>query len=93
MQEKPTLDLSDKIVFVYKANGDNDVALVNPHIELHHGRYFLAGKVADGGSSNDWLTGLTTYVAWDQIEEFILFDSMEEFFDRLSRSWAEKNLQ
>ena len=93
MQSQNTLDLSQKIVFIYKANGENDVALEYPRTEFHNGRYFLVGRVPEGGSSNDWLSGLTTYVAWDQIEEFVVFESIEDYFSRISMAWTDKKLQ
>ena len=93
MNELPDIDLSDKIVFIYKANSNNDVALQYPRVEQLHGRTFLVGRVPDGGSANDWLAGLVTHVGWDQIEEFVVFDSLEDFYERLSRGWREQNLQ
>lgn len=93
MQEFPPLDFSDKILFIYKSNSENDIALESPQLLLLGGRYFLVGRVPDGGSSNDWLAGLTSYVAWDEIEEFIVFDSLEDFFTRLSQSWSDSQLQ
>jgi hypothetical protein len=89
----PYLDLRDKIIHIYKVNRENDVALQDARIEMHHGRFFLVGLVPDGGSANDWLAGLTTYVSWDQIEEFVVFDSLEEYHRRLSLAWSDNQLQ
>jgi len=92
VQAHATLDLSNKVVFVYKANSDNDIALENPRTVMLNDRYFLVGNVPDGGSSNNWLAGLTTYVAWDQIEEFVVFDSLDDYFERLSMAWTDRQL-
>jgi hypothetical protein len=92
VQAHAALDLSNKVVFVYKANSDNDIALENPRTVMLNDRYFLVGSVPDGGSSNNWLAGLTTYVAWDQIEEFVVFDSLEDYFERLSMAWTDRQL-
>ncbi len=87
------LNFAGKVVFIYKANRENDVALENPRIEIHNGRTFLVGIIPDGGSANDWMSGLTAYVAWDQIEELVIFDSIEDYFSRLSQSWIDQQLQ
>ena len=93
MNDIPTLDLSNKIVFIYKVNSQNDISLQDPTFEMHNGKLFLVGEVPDGGSANDWLSGLKVYVAWDQVEEFIIFDSIKECHARLSKAWSDKKLQ
>lgn len=90
---QPSLDISNKIVFIYKIRSSNDVALLNPRFEIHFDRVFLVGVVPDGGSASDWLSGLTTYVAWDEVEEFVIFDSLEEYYSRLSRTWSNATMQ
>ncbi len=93
MNLKVTPDLTGKIVLIYKTNSEHDIALQDPSFEMHNEKLFLVGIVPDGGSANDWLSGLKTHVAWDLIGEFVIFDSLEEYHARLSRAWSDKSWQ
>ena len=86
-------DLSDKVVYIYHINKDHEVTLQNPIFEEHNGTLFLVGTVPDGGSANDWLSGLKAYVSWKHITEMIVFDSLEDYLDRLSRGWNNEIFQ
>jgi hypothetical protein len=88
-----TPDLSDKIVCLYQENREHELTIQNAVFEEHNGRLFLVGDVPEGGSANDWLSGLKAYVSWDHVQEFIVFDSLEEYFARLSRGWSDERLQ
>lgn len=93
MIHQPTPDLSNKIVYLYQENREHELTIQNPVFEEHNGRLFLVGEIPEGGSANDWLSGLKAYVSWDHVQEFIVFDSLEEYFARLSRGWSEERLQ
>jgi hypothetical protein len=93
MDTSQTLDLSDKVVYIYQINKDHEVTLQNPNFEEHNGKLFLVGTIPDGGSSNDWLSGLKAYVSWTHITEIIVFDSLEDYLDRLSRGWNKEQFQ
>ncbi len=93
MEDKKSLNLSNKVVLIYKINSQHEVTLYSPTFEKHNERLFLVGNVSEGGSANDWMAGIKTYVAWDQIEEFSVFDSKEEYLSRLQQGSFDKTLQ
>lgn len=86
-------DFSNKVVYVQQIQRDHGVALENPVFEILADRLFLAGVIPEGGSANDWLAGLVSYIAWDDVQEIVVFDSMEEYISRLSRGWIDERLQ
>jgi hypothetical protein len=86
-------DLSNKVVYIYQVNRDHEVTLQNPTYEEHGGKLFLVGTIPDGGSNNDWLSGLKTFVSWEHITELVIFDSLEEYLGRLSRGLNTETLQ
>ena len=89
MMDMATPDLSGKIVMLYLNDRTHETTIENPVFETHNGRLFLAGRVPNGGSQNDWLTGLAVYIAWDQVQEFVIFDSLEDYYARVSLAWNE----
>lgn len=93
MDPKLTPDLTDKIVYLYQENREHELTLQNPTFEAHNGRLFLVGEIPEGGSANDWLAGLKAYVSWDHVQEFIVFNSLEDYYARLSRGWSDERLQ
>jgi hypothetical protein len=93
MNIRVTPDFSGKIVYLYQENRDHEVTLQNARFVELNGRLFLAGEIPEGGSANDWLAGLTAYVSWEHVQEFIVFDSIEEYYARLSRGWSEERMQ
>lgn len=93
MANEDSLNLLNKIVLLYKINCQHEITLKSSVFETHHDRLFLVGNVSKGGSANDWLLDVKTYIAWDQVEEFSVFDSEEEYLSRLAQSNPDKTLQ
>lgn len=93
MTNEDSLNLLNKIVLLYKINSQHEVTLKSSVFETHHGRLFLVGYVSRGGSANDWLIDVKTYIAWDQVEEFSVFDSEEEYLSRVAQGNPDKILQ
>ncbi len=77
-------DFGDKAVTFYLANVPFEyaVTLDSPSLERQAGRVFAVGKVLPSGS-HDWTSGVRVSVAWDQISQYIVFDSAEEFAGRI----------
>ena len=49
------------------------------HWESQGGRLFLVGPVPHGASKNNWCDGLPSAVAWDQVTDYLVFDSAEHY--------------
>ncbi|MBW1988715.1 MAG: hypothetical protein JRI97_04125 [Deltaproteobacteria bacterium] len=84
-------DLRGKIVVLYLVNRslDHVAVMEDPHFEMLGNRLFIIGTVPEGTSPNDWAAGVTSNVAWDRVEEYLVFDSLEEYLSRASAAWDE----
>jgi hypothetical protein len=88
-------DLSDKIVLIYLTNqcDEHNVVLERPHFEQQGDKLFIVGVFAEGTTANDWATGIHTAVAWDHVEQYLVFDSLEDYFYRISLANDNQTLQ
>jgi hypothetical protein len=77
-------DFSKKLVS-FSVRGENDGrAIDRPRWEIQGGRLFLVGTVPRGGSSRDWCEGVTSAVAWDEVTDYLVFDSVKHYRKRLA---------
>ena len=85
----PFPDFSDKIVLIYLMgrSPDDGVLLERAVFEVHGGRAFLTGEFAEGASANDWVAGVRTALAWDTVQQYFMFDSMEDYMARASQAF------
>jgi hypothetical protein len=83
-------DFSQKLVLIYLMgrSPDDGVLLENARFEIQGGRPFLVGDFAEGGSANDWVAGVHTALAWDSVQQYFVFDSMEDYMARASRAYS-----
>ena len=58
------------------------VTLDSPIFERQAGRMFVVGKVV-ASASNDWASGVLVSVAWDQVTQYMVFDSEKDFTSRI----------
>ncbi len=88
-------NLSGKVVVLYLANRNYEhvVVMEDPIFELNGERLFLCGAIPDGVSPNDWAAGIRSSVAWDQVEEYLVFDSLEDYLSRAALAVEEGYLQ
>lgn len=75
-----------KTVSLVLVDEDQSQALHNPKFEVQGKRLFLIGTIPAEGSANDWVAGLQGAVAWDRVQEYIVFDSAEDYHERLALS-------
>ncbi|MGD9330129.1 MAG: hypothetical protein PVJ53_02390 [Desulfobacterales bacterium] len=82
-------DFSDKIVLVYLMGRppDDGVLLQQAVFEMQAGRPFIIGEFAEGASANDWVAGVRTALAWDTVQQYFVFDSMEDYMARASQAY------
>ncbi len=81
-------NLVNKILLIYLTNSgptmQAGIAIQSPHIETYFGRSFLVGTVPF--QEQDWATGLPVAVACDQIAQFLLFGSEEEYQQKIAQA-------
>lgn len=89
MKIKPP-NFTGKTVSVGLAGEDTTSAIENPRFEMQAGRLFLVGTVPRGGSPRNWAAGIPVAVAWDQVQDYMIFDSAEDYRVRLKKYHAKK---
>ena len=86
MKKIPTFpDFTHKLVSVSLVGESHAYALGNPRMEMQGGRLFLVGTVPPGGASFDWSEGAVTAVAWDQVNNYLVFESAKDYRKRLTK--------
>ena len=86
-------DFKNKTVMLQMTNSEYDSTIQDPIFEMQNDRLFLVGKIVEGSSQNDWLSGLTISIAWEHIQGYVIFDSPQDYLSRLSLAWKDKKLQ
>ena len=88
-------DFKNKIILLYLFNrpDDHNVVLQDASLENQAGRMFIVGEFAEGTTANDWAAGVRTAVAWDSVEQYLVFDTIENYFERISIGWENKTVQ
>lgn len=86
-------DLTQKIVLVYLSNrsSEDSVVIENPIFQVQGDKIFLVGRIAEGTTPNDWASGVATAICWESIEQYMVFDSLQDYMDRVARSYTDGN--
>jgi hypothetical protein len=80
-------DFRGKVLLVYfqhRTSKENGI-IVDPRFEMQGGRLFLLGNEIEDDSGANWLSGLPTALAWECVEQYFVFDSVEEYWRRAER--------
>ena len=80
----------NKIVSVVCENEDTGQLIFNPKFEKQGNRLFLVGTVPPDSSQDNWMEGLVTAIAWDTVQDYVVFDSMDDFLTRLHKQKKKK---
>jgi hypothetical protein len=76
-------DFTKKVVSVSIPGEEDARCLQHPRWEEQGGRLFLVGTVPHGCSTNDWSRGIVGAVAWKSVTDYMVFDSSEQYVERL----------
>jgi hypothetical protein len=82
----PVTDLRGKTLVVRSSSRPLECPLIlgGCSLETHGGRLFLSGtNVPHAPDSSNWTDGIRRLVAWEAVEEYMVFDSVEQYHDRL----------
>lgn len=88
-------DLKNKTILLYLFNrpDEHNVVLQDATLENQAGKMFIVGVFAEGTTANDWAAGVRTAVAWDSVEQYLIFDTIDNYFERISIGWEKKTVQ
>jgi hypothetical protein len=76
-------DFSKKLVSLSLIGREQGSVVDRPCWEMQGGRLFLVGTVPLEGSTYNWSKGVACAVAWDQVTDYLVFDSVEDYLKRL----------
>jgi hypothetical protein len=77
-------DFTGKMLSVSIVGDEHTYAIDSPRFVLQGGRWFLIGRVPRGGSTGDWSEGAVSAVAWDQVTDYLVFDSAKHYKKRVA---------
>ncbi len=72
-------DFNDKFLSLSVIGDDHTLTMDTPHFELQGDRWFIIGFVPHSATNGDWSEGALRAVAWDQVNEYLVFDSADHY--------------
>lgn len=57
--------------------------IYSPWFENQAGRIFLVGTIPNDVAPDEWMEGLSTAIAWDSVQDYVVFDSIDEYKKRV----------
>jgi hypothetical protein len=82
-------EFGDKLVTIYVTGGGGACNhLQHVTFEVQGGRLFIVGRIPESWGEYNWARGKTAAIAWDCVDRYILFDSIDEYHEE-SRKWAD----
>ncbi|HEY2586788.1 MAG TPA: hypothetical protein VGI81_13675 [Tepidisphaeraceae bacterium] len=76
---EPVPNFSGKLLLVYTSTSRQPAVLENVRFEMQGGRLFLLGRYP---KTFEWLANVAAAVAWDEVVEYLLFDSLDDYEQR-----------
>jgi hypothetical protein len=76
-------DFTNKVVSLSIPGEEDARCLEHPTWERQGGKLFLVGKVPRGCSTNDWCEEIAAAVAWEAVTDYMIFDSAEQYRERV----------
>jgi hypothetical protein len=65
---------------------DSVLALKNPFFVEIKNRLFVCGQIPKKATNNDWAKNKKGYIAWDEVSDFIIFESEQDYIKRMKKS-------
>src|SRR5262249_29615867 len=91
MPEDHFPDFSGKQVHLYLINKPEYSYLIQDEtFEMQSGRMFLVSRTSEEYDEDIWSRGKAVAIAWDQVEQYTLFDSAEDYRTEMQRWKAAK---
>ena len=83
-------DFEGKVVSVVCTNEDTGQLIRSPEFKMQGGRLFMVGTVPEDASQDNWMENLPCAIAWDTVQDYVIFVSMADYLTRLHsrrRKW------
>jgi len=90
MNESSLPDFSGKLVLFYTSNAPEAISggtmMQYAEFKKYGNRLFVEGRVPDIDENyHHWVAKLQTAIAWEDVTSYVVFDSPEEYLERLGR--------
>ena len=72
------------------STNESTLAVENPRFEMQADKLFVVGTVPRGASASDWAIGVRCAVAWSAVEDYMVFESVQDYTKRLAKSRRKK---
>jgi|ERR1017187_4956389 hypothetical protein len=72
-----------KVLSVLCAGEDTGQLICDPSFQEQGGRLFMIGTVPKEASRDNWMEGLPCAIAWDTVQDYVVFASMDDYIARL----------
>ncbi len=79
-----------KVLSVLCVNEDTSQLISNPTFESQVGRVFLTGTVPKDSSQDNWMEGLKVSIAWNTVQDYVIFESIDDYLTRLNSNDKKK---
>lgn len=83
-------DFSGKLVILYLANAAPSIQegtlLEYASFKEFGERLFIVGRVPSVDEDGQWVANLKSGVAWDSVNHYLIFDSREDYINRVSKA-------
>ncbi len=76
-------DFSGMLLSVICSSERGGQLIYSPWFERQAGRLFLVGTIPDDITPDEWMQGLTTAIAWDTVQDYVVFESIPQYKSRL----------
>jgi hypothetical protein len=86
--------LAGKVLSVLCAGEDTGQLIYDPSFQEQGGRLFMIGTVPKEASRDNWMEGLPCAIAWDTVQDYVIFASMDDYLERLHaphKRWRTQN--
>lgn len=70
---------SGKVLSVTCFDDISSCDLFSPCVEMQGKRLFVVGTVPSWTSSSNWAAGSQSAIAWDRVNDYIVFDTLEKY--------------
>ena len=89
--EKDNLpDFGGKVIVLYLSHAappiQNGTVLEYASFQEYGGRLFVVGRVPSIDEEGEWVANLQSGVAWDSVNHYLIFDSREDYINRLGKA-------
>jgi hypothetical protein len=75
--------LAGKVLSVLCTGEDTGQLIYDPCFQEQGGRLFMVGTVPKEASRDNWMEGLPCAIAWDTVQDYVIFASMDDYIARL----------